>query len=92
MGKSFSFFKRTIELKETIRVFNIWLLIIIAFLVLRFFIHSSKAPPHQTLVSIWVRMHDDFLLEHDFSRKEVKSGLQAVLSKYGFKGITHIFL
>jgi len=92
MGKSFSFFKRTIELKETIRVFNIWLLIIIAILVLRFIIHSSKAPPHQTLVSIWVRMHDDFLLEHDFSRKEVKSGLQAVLSKYGFKGITHIFL
>lgn len=37
-------------------------------------------------------MDDDFLLEHDFSREEVKSGLQTVLSKYGFKGITDIFL
>ena len=37
-------------------------------------------------------MDDDFLLEHDFSREEVKSGLQAILSKYGFKGITDIFL
>ena len=37
-------------------------------------------------------MDEDFLLEHDFSREEVKSGLQAILSKYGFKGITDIFL
>jgi len=35
---------------------------------------------------------DDFLLEHDFSREEVKLGLQAVLSKDGLKGIIDLFL
>ncbi|SEW22632.1 hypothetical protein [[Clostridium] fimetarium] len=50
--------QRTINLKENIRIFNIWLLIIITILLLRFIIHSSKAPPHQTLVSIRVRMDD----------------------------------
>ena len=50
--------QQNIKLEETIRVFNIWLLIIIEILVLRFIIHSLKAPPHQTLVSIRVRMDD----------------------------------
>ena len=50
--------RQNIESIQTTRIFNIALLIIIAVLVLRFIIHSLKAPPHQTLVSICVRMDD----------------------------------
>lgn len=34
---------------------------------------------------------DDFLSDHNFSREEVKTGLQDVLSKYGYEGMTDIF-
>lgn len=44
------------KVKAIVQAFNMWLLIIITILVLSFKIHSEKAPPHQTLVSIRVRM------------------------------------
>ncbi len=34
---------------------------------------------------------DDFLLEHDFSREEVKLGIEDLASRYGLAGISDIF-
>lgn len=35
---------------------------------------------------------DDFLEEHDFSREEVKNGLEHIVSKYGLTGVIDLFL
>ena len=35
---------------------------------------------------------DDFLAEHDFSRKEIKEGLADIVSRYGLGGLTDVFL
>ncbi len=34
---------------------------------------------------------DDFLTEHNFSREEVKMGLEDVLSKFGYEGLDGLF-
>lgn len=35
---------------------------------------------------------DDFLEEHDFSRQEIKEGLEDVVSRYGLSGLVSAFL
>lgn len=35
---------------------------------------------------------DDFLRENDFSREEIKQGLENVVSKYGLEGLADAFL
>ena len=35
---------------------------------------------------------DDFLEAHNFSRDEIKSGLQDIISRYGLDGFTEMFL
>lgn len=35
---------------------------------------------------------DDFLVKHDFSREEIKTGLSAVLSQYGLNNLGEMFL
>jgi len=35
---------------------------------------------------------DGFLLDHDFSREEIKYGLKELAARYGIEGITDIFL
>ena len=35
---------------------------------------------------------DDFLIEHDFTREEIKTGLENVLSDCGYHGIAEAFL
>lgn len=35
---------------------------------------------------------DSFLLEHNFSRKEIQQGVQELASKYGLSGMTDVFL
>ena len=35
---------------------------------------------------------DDFLLEHDFSREEIKSGIEDAAARYGIANVSEIFL
>lgn len=35
---------------------------------------------------------EDFLVKHDFSREEIKTGLSAVLSQYGLNNLGEMFL
>lgn len=35
---------------------------------------------------------DDFLKEHDFSRKEIKEDLMGIMSKYGLEDLTELFM
>ena len=35
---------------------------------------------------------DGFLQEHNFSREEIKSGLEQLISRYGLSGMAEVFL
>ena len=35
---------------------------------------------------------EDYLMEHDFSRREVRGGLESLMSEYGLHGMTDIFM
>ena len=35
---------------------------------------------------------EDYLMEHDFSRREVREGLESLMSEYGLHGMTDIFM
>ena len=35
---------------------------------------------------------EDFLAEHDFSRQEIKEGLEDIASRYGWSGLASVFL